>query len=73
MGGNGNDGQSANGFDETSVYVSGSFGRLQLGNNDVATAIAGGVSVVGVGSIIKVMRATGLATGSLITPTMIWV
>lgn len=51
--GNGNDGQAANAFDETSLYVSGSFGKLQMGNNDVAAASAGGVSVVGPVGIIK--------------------
>jgi len=51
--GNGNDGQSKDGFDETSVYVSGAFGKLTLGNNDVAAASAGGVSVVGPVGIIK--------------------
>jgi len=40
-------------FDETSVYVSGAFGKLTLGNNDVAASGAGGVSVVGPVGIIK--------------------
>jgi len=40
-------------FDESSLYVSGSFGKIQLGNNDVAAAGAGGVSVVGPVGIIK--------------------
>ena len=45
--------KGSNDFDETSVYISGSFGKLQLGNNDVAAASAGGVSVVGPVGIIK--------------------
>merc|ERR1712054_596994 len=64
--GNGNDGQTANGFDETSLYVSGSFGKLQMGNNDVAAASAGGVSVVGPVGIIKSDAGDWIAaTGSL--------
>ncbi len=64
--GNGNDGQSANGFDETSVYVSGSFGKIMLGNNDVAAASAGGVSVVGPVGIIKSDAGDWIAaTGSI--------
>ncbi len=54
--GNGNDGQSANGFDETSVYLSGSFGKIQIGNNDVAAAGAGGVKLLVLLASSKVMR-----------------
>jgi outer membrane protein OmpU len=38
--------QSSN-FDESSIYVQGSFGKIQIGNNDVATAYNPIASVVG--------------------------
>lgn len=41
------------GLDESSMYVSGSFGKIQIGSNDVAASGAGGVSVVGPVGVIK--------------------
>jgi len=40
-------------FDEVSMYVSGAFGKIQAGSNDVAATMIGGVSVVGPIGIIK--------------------
>ncbi|MFL2669339.1 MAG: porin [Alphaproteobacteria bacterium] len=41
------------GFDESSMYISGSFGKIQLGNNDAAAAYVGSVKGVGPVGIIK--------------------
>jgi hypothetical protein len=51
--GNGNSGQTANDFDETSAYMQTSYGKFIIGNNDVASAYVGGVSVVGPIGITK--------------------
>ena len=64
--GNGNPGSGVDAFDETSLYMSGGFGKIQMGNNDVASASAGGVSVVGPVGIIKSDAGDWIAaTGSL--------
>ena len=42
-----------NTWDETSMYVKGSFGKLVLGNNDAAAAYVGSVSGVGPVGIVK--------------------
>jgi hypothetical protein len=41
------------GFDESSMYIKGSFGKIQLGNNDPAAAYVGSVKGVGPVGIIK--------------------
>jgi len=41
------------GFDESSMYIKGDFGKLQLGNNDPAAAYVGSVKGVGPVGIIK--------------------
>jgi len=41
------------GFDESSMYIKGAFGKLQLGNNDPAAAYVGSVKGVGPVGIIK--------------------
>lgn len=45
--------QGVTGWDETFGWVKTKFGQLNLGNNDVASAYVGGVSVVGPVGIIK--------------------
>ena len=57
------------GFDEASVYVSGSFGKVQLGNNDVAAAYTGGISVVGPVGHIKSDAGDWLYYGSAMNNT----
>ena len=42
-----------NTWDETSMYVKGSFGKIQLGNNDPAAAYVGSVKGVGPVGIVK--------------------
>jgi hypothetical protein len=44
---------SSTGFDESSMYVKGSFGKIQLGNNDPAAAYVGSVKGVGPVGIVK--------------------
>jgi hypothetical protein len=44
---------SSTGYDESSMYVSGSFGKIQLGNNDPAAAYVGSVKGVGPVGIVK--------------------
>jgi len=44
---------TATGYDEASVTLSGGFGKLIIGNNDVASSHVGSISVVGPVGIIK--------------------
>ena len=44
---------TATGYDEASVTLSGGFGKLIIGNNDVASSYVGSISVVGPVGIIK--------------------
>jgi outer membrane protein OmpU len=46
-------GNSTTGFDETFAWVKASWGQLNIGNNDVASAYVGGVSTVGPVGITK--------------------
>tara|TARA_A100001037_G_scaffold228985_1_gene207089 strand:- start:1356 stop:2387 length:1032 start_codon:yes stop_codon:yes gene_type:complete len=45
--------QTSTGYDESSMYVSGSFGKIQLGNNDPAASYVGSVKGVGPVGIVK--------------------
>ncbi|MEK9684531.1 MAG: porin [Rhodospirillaceae bacterium] len=52
------------GFDEASLYIQGSFGKILIGNNDVAAAYTGGASVVGPIGLIKSDAGDWLSFGS---------
>lgn len=51
--GNGKVGGTGSLFDETSAYVKASWGKISIGNNDVASSYVGGIKVVGPVGIIK--------------------
>lgn len=51
--GNGRDSGGGAFFDESFAYVKASWGQINIGNNDVASAYTGGISVVGPVGIIK--------------------